>query len=384
MSRDPWLKMLIVLLVVIAASYLAGVVWSLAVRFADILLLLVLAWVLSFALEPVTRWLEEATRVSRGLAVGIVYLGLLVVLSLSTLLVVPVVALQVSQIGTNLPQYVANVAVWLAALQDWLAQRGVQVNIVNLLDYQAMAPRVESLGPVIVNNALALATGVAYVLFSLVVVLMFSFYMMLDGSRLTAGFLQALPADRRDDVSYLIYSTHKAFGGFVRGQLVQAVTYSVGTAAIMLAADLSYTAVASIFAFIIMMVPFIGPVLAIIPPVAIALFVHPDRALWVFLPLLLLQQLVLNVLAPKVMGTTVGMHPLLVLLALLVGAKLAGVWGAIFAVPVAGVVVAMVSFYRMTVEERRVHVAERAAEVNRFAGAESGQRSPGTVSNVNP
>jgi predicted PurR-regulated permease PerM len=371
LQRDPWFKTLIVLLVVIAASYLAGLAWALAVRFADILLLLVLAWVLAFALEPVTYFLESRSRVNRGIAVGVVYLGLLIILSLLTLLLVPVVALQVSQIGTNLPDYITNVSVWLVSLQNGLAQRGLDVNTPALLDYREAATRIAALGPIIVNNALALAAGVASVLFSLVLVLMLSFYIALDGSRFSSALLQAVPRDRRDDVTYLFYSTHRAFGGFIRGQLVQALAYGAATAAIMMAADLSYVAVAAIFATAIMMVPFIGPVLAMIPPIVIALFVHPDRTWWVFLLLLLLQQLLLNVVAPKLMSKTVGMHPLLVLIALLIGAKLAGVWGAIFAVPVAGVVVAMVAFYRMTVEERKQQLAGQSEEPAHYPRVEA-------------
>ncbi len=371
MQRDPWFRALIVLLVVIAASYLGGLVWELAVRFADILLLLVLAWVLAFALEPVTYFLEARSRINRGVAVGIVYLGLLIVLSLLTLLLLPLVALQVSQIGTNLPAYIANLSGWLVSLQDGLARRGLEVNVATLLDYRDAASRIASLGPIIVNNALALATGVASVLFSLILVLMLSFYIALDGGRFSTALLQAIPPDRRDDVTYLFYSTHRAFGGFIRGQLAQALVYGASTAAIMAAADLSYVAVAAIFATGIMMVPFIGPILAMIPPITIALFVHPDRAWWVFLLLLLLQQLLLNVVAPKLMSKTVGMHPLLVLVALLVGAKLAGGWGAIFAVPVAGVVVAMIAFYRMTVEERKLHLEEKSEESAWHAVAET-------------
>ncbi len=371
MQRDPWLKALIVLLVVIAASYLAGLVWELAVRFADILLLLVLAWVLAFALEPVTYFIEARSRLNRGIAVGTVYLGLLIVLSLLTVLLVPVVALQVQQIGTNLPAYIANMSAWMVFLQQGLAARGLDMQGTTLLDYREVASRITSLGPTIVNNALALATGVASVLFSLVLVLMLSFYIALDGNRITAALLQAIPPDRRDDLTYLFYSTHRAFGGFIRGQLAQALVYGAATAAVMSVADLSYVAVASIFATAIMMVPFIGPVLAMIPPVVIALFVHPDRTWWLFLMLLVVQQLLLNVVAPKLMSKTVGMHPLLVLVALLVGAKLAGGWGAIFAVPVAGVVVAMVAFYRMTVEERKQHLEAKAEEHAWHAVAEA-------------
>jgi len=350
--KDPWLKSLIVLLVIIAASYLAGLVWDLALRFADMILMLVLAWVLSFALEPVTGFVTSRVRVARPLAVAMVYLGLLIVLSITTVLLVPVVALQVSQIGTNLPSYVDSMGSWLTQIEGGLPHQGILGSTIASFDYAQIARSIESLGPGIVNNALTLATGVASVLFSLVLVLIFSFYIMLDGGKFMATLVQAIPADRRDEVNYLIFSIHRSFGGFIRGQLIQATIYAAATAAVMMIAKLSYTAVTAIFAFAIMLIPFIGPVLAIIPPVAISLALHPESTWWIILLLLGLQQAVLNVLAPKVMSQSLGMHPLLVLLALVVGAKVAGVWGAIFAVPVAGTLVAMVSFYRLTVEER--------------------------------
>jgi predicted PurR-regulated permease PerM len=85
----------------------------------------------------------------------------------------------------------------------------------------------------------------------------------------------------------------------------------------------------------------------------IALLVYPDRVWWILLILIALQLAVLNVVSPRVMSQTVGMHPLLVVAAVLVGAKLAGLWGALFGVPITAVIVAMVSFYRLTLEERR-------------------------------
>jgi predicted PurR-regulated permease PerM len=360
--RDPWLRALSVLLVIIAALCLAYLVWLLAGRFADILLVLALAWVVSFAIEPGAHFLHARTRMRRGVAVGLVYLALLVVLSLSTLLLIPVVVMQLSQLGTNLPQYVASAQGWVDALQSWLADRGITVEVASLLDPQRMAE--------IVDGALSLATGTATALFGLVLVLMFSFYMTLDGPRLTASALRAIPDGRRDDAAYLVYSVQRAFAGFIRGQLIQAVVYGIGLAAIMTVADLSYVAVASVFAFAVMMIPFAGPILATIPPVAIVLLVHPERAWWVFLALLVLAQAVVNVLAPKVLSTSIGMHPMLVLVALLVGAKLAGLWGAIFALPVAGVIVAMVFFYRMTIAERKLDKEERAEEAIRLSDAE--------------
>lgn len=352
MLKDPWFKALIVLLVIIAASYLAGLVWEFVIRFADVILMLVLSWVLSFALEPVTSFVTFGARVPRPLAVALVYLGLLVILSAGTVLVVPVVALQVSQFGTNLPSYVDSVGAWLAGFEAGLPHQGILGSALGSFDYAQAARSIQGLGPSIVNNALILATGVASVLLSVVLVLVFSFYIMLDGGKFMSALVQAIPKDRRDEVNYLVFSIHRSFGGFIRGQLIQAVVYAVGTVVVMGIAGLSYTAVTAIFVFVIMLVPFVGPVLAIIPPVVISLALHPESTWWIIVLLLGMQQVVLNVLAPRVMSQSVGMHPLLVLLALVAGGKIAGIWGAIFAVPVAGTLVAMISFYRLTVEER--------------------------------
>ncbi len=378
MLKDPWFKALIVLLVIIAASYLAGLVWELALRFADIILMLVLAWILSFALEPVTNFVTLRMQVTtRPAAVALVYLGLLIILGTGTVLMVPVVALQVSQIGTNLPSYVDSMGSWLTDLETRLPRQGIIGNALASFDYTQVARSIQSLGPSIVNNALTLATGVASVLLSLVLVLVFSFYIMLDGGKFMAALVQAIPADRRDEVNYLVFSIHRSFGGFIRGQLIQAAVCSIGTAAVMMIGQLSYTAVTAIFVFAIMLIPFIGPVLAFIPPIAIALVLHPGSTWWVALLLLGLQQVVLNVLAPRVMSQSLGMHPLLVLLALVVGAKIAGVWGAIFAVPVAGTLVAMVSFYRLTVEER----AEQSNLVAATNGENHGNHGKGEAAN---
>jgi predicted PurR-regulated permease PerM len=170
-----------------------------------------------------------------------------------------------------------------------------------------------------------------------------------------------VPVRLQDDLVYFMESVRRAFGGFLRGQLVLSGVYAIGTAAVMMAAGLDFALLASVFAALAMLIPFIGPILAVAPPALIALLIYPERVWWIVLVLIALQVAVLNVISPRVMSKTVGMHPLLVVAAVLVGAKLAGIWGALFGVPIAGVAVAMLSFYRLTVEERRDRAASVAA-----------------------
>ena len=142
-------------------------------------------------------------------------------------------------------------------------------------------------------------------------------------------------------------SMEASFGGFIRGQLVQAFIFAVGTAIVAGIAQLENLAAISLLAGILMLIPLIGLPLSLIPPVVVALAHSPFTALWVGVFLLLFQQAVVNVLMPRIMGQMVGLHPLLIILALILGFRIGGLWGGFFAIPVAGVVYAtMISLYQ--------------------------------------
>jgi hypothetical protein len=111
----------------------------------------------------------------------------------------------------------------------------------------------------------------------------------------------------------------------------------------------------------LMMIPFVGPPLALVLPISIAIFEAPGSALVVTILVILLQMVIVNVVAPKVMSSAVGVHPLLVFVGILAGAKLAGVWGAVFGVPAVAVIAAMAVFYHELSQERRTRGASSVA-----------------------
>ena len=127
-NRDPWLRALIILLVFIAGSYLASLAWTVAVQFADILLLLLLAWVLSFALEPITSILETRTSMPRLAGGGNGLSGSSGVLSLLIVLVVPEFAMQVSQIGMDLPSTSRTLGVGSLPARPGSPKRGIEID----------------------------------------------------------------------------------------------------------------------------------------------------------------------------------------------------------------------------------------------------------------
>jgi predicted PurR-regulated permease PerM len=363
MIRDPWLRALSVLGCGIAGFYLIGLLWQVAVEFADIILLFFLAWLVAFVLEPLVGALVEG-RLPRLAAIGLTYFTLLVWLSLGVILLVPALSLQIVEVARNLPTYVEQATTVLSAAQtsfnEWLTSHGspVLVDLKSALNPQDLSRRADALGPPILSNAIGFATGAATLLVEVVIMLILSFYFMVDGARLAESVITALPLRAQDDTRFLIASIHRAFAGFLRGQLIQSLVGGIGTGVIMSALQVDYALLSSVVAALVLLIPFLGPVLAVVVPVVIALLTHPEVAIYLFAALLALQQVIFNVIAPRVLSQQVGLHPLLVFFAVLTGARVAGVWGAIFGVPIVAVLITMISFYRANQEERAARLLE--------------------------
>ncbi|MCS6802991.1 MAG: AI-2E family transporter [Chloroflexota bacterium] len=359
LERNRWLQALIIMLVFIAAIYLGGMLWQLFLRFSDIILTFFMAWLVAYTLNPVADFLVRQ-RLPRLLAIMLVYLFLLVAVITVGLVIVPPLATQTVQLGRSIPGWVNEWPRYAELVQGFLNERGIDLRLGALLTESALLQRAEQLGTALAQNALGIAQGVAAFIFNTVIVIILSLYFMIDGERFSRLFIDILPASWEDEARYLLAAIDKTFGGFMRGLLIQTAVYAVGTGIVMTIAGLPFVLVVSLFAGAMMVIPFIGSVVAMIPPVILAALTGDWlRVLLVFAGLLVLQQVVLNVISPKVMSDTVGMHPLLIFFAVLLGTKEAGIWGAIFGVPIVGVVYSMVvQLYR----QRRKQLANATKE----------------------
>jgi predicted PurR-regulated permease PerM len=373
LTRDPWIRALVIVLVAISGLYLAGLLWQIAAQFSDVILLFFLAWIVAFILEPVVDFLERGAIVPRPIAVTIAYSTMLIVGAAAVIGIVPALSRQTVQLASELPAYLAFLEGHFAELQAMLNERGLTANLAALLQFDDLVRRAEAVGPLVLANAVSLATGIASFIVQLVLVLMLSFYIMLDGQRITRGFLGVLPLTVREDAVFFLDSVNRAFAGFLRGQLIQALLYSLGTAFIMWMAGLDLILLTAVVNTGLMMIPFIGPPLALVLPFSIAVFESPNSFLAVWILVAALQAIVVNVVAPRVMSSAVGVHPLLVFVGILAGAKLAGVWGAVFGVPVVAVIAAMATFYHAMIEERRTRGATSLASVDPTHATHAGE-----------
>lgn len=195
------------------------------------------------------------------------------------------------------------------------------------------------------QQSLGIAGSIASVLFNIFLVLILSFYITLDGPRIGRSFITILPQSWHAEVDNLFAVIDRVFGGFMRAQFVNSLLYGVANAIVMALFGLSDIALASVVAAMLVFIPLVGGFFALVPPALIAILFAPDRVGWLLLALLAVQQVQFNVIMPRLVGQAIGLHPLLVFAALLLGGTVAGGWGILFGIPVAGVIASIAQFF---------------------------------------
>ncbi|MBC8163394.1 MAG: AI-2E family transporter [Roseiflexaceae bacterium] len=378
MTYDRLKFILVWLLIAAATLFLLDRLLGAVAALASPLLLFAVAWLFMLALKPLVDGLtrvelslpralvrgqqrgSKRVRFPHTAAVLLVYLGMLALIIGIFVLLVPVVIAQFVGLQATLPQMSTQLLFFIEATQRYINRLGLRADLTTILQPDALSAQVAALGSEVVKQSLTVASGIAALLFNLVFVLILSFYMMIDGERLLMQGIRLLPINWRGEVQALLLLIDRTFGGFLRSQLIQSLVYGLATAALMIALGVPDVALVSIIAGVCVLIPIIGGVLAVIPPVALAMINAPDQALWLLLGLLVIQQIVFNVIMPKLVGQIVGLPPLLVFAALLIGGTLAGGWGILFGIPIAGV---LASVFLFLFQRSSLADAERVANV---------------------
>jgi predicted PurR-regulated permease PerM len=315
--RDRWRD-----LVIVAASALVGALLlvRLLPALAHPLLLLFAAIVLAEALAPAVNWLEQ--RLPRPLAVVLVYVALALVLGVVGWLLVPRFVAQAQEFLAAAPALVGRARSLLAG---WDPTTSDQI-------LAALQHPLTDFGVSLVSLPMKLLSALVEI--GLVVLL--SAYWLLSAPRLHRFGQSLVPARRRAAVRAVLAEIRETVGGFVRGKglsmmIVGAVAY-IG----LLVIGVEFPLVLAVIAGLSELIPIVGVYLATIPAVAIALLASPTQALLVLAFYVALQQVESNVLLPALMRQQAGIPWLVAIVALVVGERLAGILGALVAIPIAG------------------------------------------------
>ena len=329
------LRIVAVLFAVFLSIQIFVLVWQAVGVVADVLLVFLAAWAVAYLLAPLVTRIDEATPLDRTFSVVVVYILIGIFLAAVGGLVVPPLSQQLADLITRAPEYGDRAGQAVLDAQQTLASFGIKVDLTDL--YGTLPQRIGAIAGAYAADILGVISATAGVFFNLTLVLIIAFLMLIDGDQLWRRFLVRLPLDRRREAELFRESADRSFGGFIRGSLLLGTLYAVATFIVLAIFSVPFAGVLAVVSGLTMIIPFFGPIIAMVPVLAVAAVGASDRLLWVFIAMLVLQQIVLNVIGPRIMSASIGIHPLFVFFALLLGARVAGFWGVVLAMPVAGI-----------------------------------------------
>lgn len=315
LMSTPWWRVVLagVFGLVIAAGFLV-LLWLVAYQLA----LIVLGIAIAAALSPIVSRLQPV--MPRLLAVLLVYLVILLIFAGILAIIIPPLVEQGEEIYKQAPTWIEQVEVWA---EEW-----------QLIDE---IPRVvEFFFEEIENIATALVSvpvGISRAAFDIFIVLVISVYSLLQASAIKRFIRSLFPENLADEVVGVFEKILQAMGGFIQTVAINAIVIGLLTYLGLLIIGVDFPLVLGLFAGMMEIIPYLGPIIAAIPIVIVALFDSPTTALIAFAFLVLLQQFESYVLLPYVMRTQTKVSPLAVVLALIIGGALGGLIGILVALP---------------------------------------------------
>jgi len=311
----------------LAWGFFTFVVLPISVIFAP----LAIALVVTYLLSPLVNLLVRRG-VRRGLAVAVIYLLFLAVVSVVLALLIPVITRQVSDFIDAIPGYAQEI---IDAINRFAARRNLDFRL-DISAEQITQTITENRETIVsfLGGVRSVAGQILHILATIVIGIILSVYLLIDLPKIQRTVINAIPEPRREEIRGLLERVGGALGGFFRGQLFVAAFVGVASAIGLTLIKLPFAVLIGLIAGIFNLIPLIGPFLAAIPAAGVALLSdRPSRAIWALLVLLIVQQIDNHIISPNVMSRTVRLHPVTVMLALLIGATIAGILGMLVVIP---------------------------------------------------
>ncbi len=346
MDRN-WQKIRDILISIICIGIILWASWTILGQFLDAVVLLLLAMAVAFLLTPLVNVLNRY--IPRVLATLITYVLVLVALGALGYAIVFSLIQQVLTFQTTVVNFFNALPQQFSNVQQVLVQNGIpQSNITDALNQ--IRGQATSFATALATNVLNIALIVTNAFIDVLLVVVISFYLTLDGKRIRDSIMSIVPKGGKQTAELFEDALNRVVGNYIRGQLTLAAIIGVlaggGCAFLGLR---SYALIIGVLAFLFETIPMVGPALASIPAILLSLLLPGPfpRTFWIVIYFVAIQMIESNILGPRIVGHAVGLHPVASILALIVGAQLFGAFGALLATPiVAAAWVVIASLYR--------------------------------------
>ncbi|MBI3282746.1 AI-2E family transporter [Candidatus Curtissbacteria bacterium] len=302
--------------VIFTVAFLIGLWLTVTIR--QILVLVFLSIILLSALRKPVEWLNSK-RIPRVLSVLIVYIFVIAAISFAVGIIVPPLVSQTTDFISGLPQIIGTI-------NDFLLFNKIPAEDLS----RVIAGQLES----IAGNFIAISTAIFSSIFLVVTIFVLTFYLLLEWKSFVRLIASPFSPKQEKKIINLAAKVENGLGQWLRGQLTLSIAVGVLTYIGLRILDIPYALPLALIAGIFEIIPIVGPIIAAIPAVLVSLTIAPVMGLATAALFFIIQQLENNLIVPMVMSKVIGLQPPVVIIALLIGAKLAGIGGAFLVVPI--------------------------------------------------
>jgi predicted PurR-regulated permease PerM len=333
-DRDFTRRMLQTVFTVVGVTILVAALW--AAR--EALLLIYVSALIAMGFSPLVRNIErrptdDRRRLPRWFAILVIYIAVIAVFVIVALLVVPPLVAQATALWARIPDEFDR-------LQAFFIRYKLMRRPITLAEAVQNAPSGSSANAV--GTVLVALSTFAGGIFAIITVLILSFYLLTEAHSMAEYLIRFVPAGRRADVATAAREAVAKVSAWLRAQFVLAGVMGVFAAVGLGLMGVPYFYVVALVAAIGETIPIVGPIIGGITAVVVAITVSAKLAVMVGIYFLVLHQLEANVLVPKIMERRVGVSPVVVMVALLIGGALWGIIGAILAIPSAAIIAVII------------------------------------------
>jgi predicted PurR-regulated permease PerM len=297
----------------------------------DILLMVFIAVIFAALIEPLVNLLETK-KIPRGLGIIFIYIVLLLFLVLIVRMIIPPIAEQVSLLTKNFPDLWEKIITNFNSFREYSEEQGLMGNIQQGLE--GLQSGLQNAAGGIYSFIISVFRNVV----NFILILVITFYLVVQRDAVNKLFKAIAPKQYHSYLINLFSIIQKKIGDWARGQLILGLIIGVFSFIGLIFLLPKYALVLALVAGITELIPYLGPILGAIPAVFLGFTVPPFsfwRGVAVLILYVVIQQVENNIIVPQVMKKQVGLNPVVIIIVMLIGARLAGIIGLILAIPVA-------------------------------------------------
>jgi predicted PurR-regulated permease PerM len=294
--------------VIFTVALLAGIWLILEIR--DLLFLFFIAFILMASLRPHVESLEKR-RIPRVISIFFIYILVVSLIALTVGGLVPLVVSQTTRLIENLPKIEEIISPYYK------------------LDIQALVQQIAPVSQDVLKVTLGLFSNIT----TMLTILVFTFYLLLERKFMENRLVETFGKTTGEKITDIVKAVEFGLGSWMSGEFILMLCIGLLSYVGLLLLGVDYALPLAIFAGLLEIVPIIGPVVSAVPAVLVALTISPVMGLAVVGLYIVIQQLENHIIVPQVMKRAIGLSPLISIVAIMVGSRLAGLIGALLAIP---------------------------------------------------